>query len=203
MRRLRHSHIGRQRGAAQHRSSTPRRCFRSERRVTAGGGCPRTRHSLLRSLHVGGDLVVGRRRHASYRPTHRRWWRHMSRSAESTTSKPSRPARVLLLGVRGYRRIFAGRPSPCRYLPTCSGYALDALEMHGALRGSWMTVRRIGRCRPGGGSGFDPVPDRIPSCASDHLHDQPKRRLRNTSPRRRSRSADEFTGTTNHPRRAS
>ena len=127
----------------------------------------------------------------------------MSRSSESTTAKPSRTARALLLGVRGYRRIFAGRPSPCRYLPTCSGYALDALEMHGALRGSWMTIRRIGRCRPGGGSGFDPVPDRTLSGAPDTHHEQPERRLRNTSAPRRSRTADKFAGTTNHPRRAS
>jgi putative membrane protein insertion efficiency factor len=68
-------------------------------------------------------------------------------------------ARVLHLGVRGYRRLFAGRPSPCRFDPSCSTYALEALERHGALRGSWLSLRRILRCHPWGGMGWDPVPD--------------------------------------------
>jgi uncharacterized protein len=68
-------------------------------------------------------------------------------------------ARVLRSGVRGYQRVTAGRPSPCRYDPTCSGYALEALARHGALRGSWLTVRRLARCHPWGGTGWDPVPD--------------------------------------------
>lgn len=46
----------------------------------------------------------------------------------------------------------------CRFQPTCSNYALEALRTHGALRGSWLAARRIGRCRPGGGAGWDPVP---------------------------------------------
>ena len=45
----------------------------------------------------------------------------------------------------------------CRFHPTCSQYALDALEKHGAWRGAWRTIKRIGRCRPGGGSGYDPA----------------------------------------------
>lgn len=67
-------------------------------------------------------------------------------------------ARPLHALVRGYRFLFAGRVSPCRYLPTCSEYALEALEVHGAGRGSWLTVRRLGRCHPWGGHGLDPVP---------------------------------------------
>ena len=58
----------------------------------------------------------------------------------------------------GVPSLSAGRPSPCRYDPTCSTYALEALERHGALRGSWLTVRRLGRCHPWGGQGWDPVP---------------------------------------------
>ena len=46
----------------------------------------------------------------------------------------------------------------CRFAPSCSRYGLDALERHGALRGSWLTARRILRCHPWGGSGDDPVP---------------------------------------------
>jgi putative membrane protein insertion efficiency factor len=68
-------------------------------------------------------------------------------------------ARVLQLGVRGYRRLTAGRPSPCRFDPSCSAYALEALEHHGAARGSWLSVRRIARCHPWGGHGWDPVPE--------------------------------------------
>ena len=48
----------------------------------------------------------------------------------------------------------------CRYSPSCSQYALDALRLHGAFRGSWLAMKRIGRCHPWGGSGYDPVPDK-------------------------------------------
>lgn len=68
------------------------------------------------------------------------------------------PARALHLLVRGYQRLAAGRPSPCRFDPSCSSYALEALERHGALRGSWLTIRRLVRCQPWGGMGWDPVP---------------------------------------------
>jgi uncharacterized protein len=69
-------------------------------------------------------------------------------------------ARLLHLLVRGYRRLTSGRPSPCRFDPSCSTYALEALEGHGAVRGSWLTIRRLARCHPWGGLGWDPVPDR-------------------------------------------
>ena len=70
----------------------------------------------------------------------------------------TRPAALLHTLVRGYRRATAGRPSPCRYQPSCSAYALDALEQHGAARGTWLTARRLSRCHPWGGHGWDPVP---------------------------------------------
>lgn len=69
-------------------------------------------------------------------------------------------ARVLRGLVRGYQRLRAGRPSPCRFTPTCSTYMLEALETHGAARGSLLGARRIARCHPWGGAGFDPVPER-------------------------------------------
>ena len=73
-------------------------------------------------------------------------------------------ARALRRLVLLYQQVRAGRPSPCRFTPTCSSYALEALELHGALRGSWLAVKRIGRCHPWGGHGWDPVP---------HPHDSP------------------------------
>ena len=69
-------------------------------------------------------------------------------------------ARALAAPIRLYQALRAGRPSPCRYVPTCSHYALDALAVHGAVRGAWFTVRRLGRCHPWGGLGVDPVPAR-------------------------------------------
>lgn len=48
----------------------------------------------------------------------------------------------------------------CRYQPSCSQYAMQALREHGAFRGTWLAAKRIGRCHPWGGSGYDPVPDK-------------------------------------------
>ncbi len=67
---------------------------------------------------------------------------------------------VVSLPVRAYRLIFSPWVGHnCRYHPTCSAYAMDALQKHGGLRGSWLIVRRLGRCHPWGGMGVDPVPD--------------------------------------------
>ncbi len=49
-------------------------------------------------------------------------------------------------------------PNSCRFLPTCSAYAVEAIMTHGILRGSWLALRRLSRCHPWGGSGYDPVP---------------------------------------------
>ena len=67
--------------------------------------------------------------------------------------------RRALSWIEAYQRAFAGRPSPCRFYPTCSAYAHEAFEVHGTVGGSWLTVRRLVRCRPFGPSGFDPVPE--------------------------------------------
>jgi putative membrane protein insertion efficiency factor len=57
-----------------------------------------------------------------------------------------------------YQVAHADRPSPCRFVPSCSTYALDAVETRGAVVGSWLAVRRLLRCHPWGGHGYDPVP---------------------------------------------
>ena len=70
----------------------------------------------------------------------------------------SRPQRLLLRWIDRYQRAVAGRPSPCRFFPSCSEYGAEAIHLHGAGRGAWLTARRLVRCRPFGPSGFDPVP---------------------------------------------
>lgn len=68
--------------------------------------------------------------------------------------------RALLLGLIGlYRKgVSPLTPPVCRFTPTCSAYAGEAIERHGAARGSWLALRRILRCHPLGGRGYDPVP---------------------------------------------
>lgn len=68
-------------------------------------------------------------------------------------------ARILIALVRFYQvAISSWTPPACRFTPTCSAYAIDAVRRHGAGRGSWLAVRRLARCHPFGGHGFDPVP---------------------------------------------
>lgn len=70
-------------------------------------------------------------------------------------------AHIIALPVRFYRLVFSPMVGKsCRYQPTCSAYAMEALETHGALKGSWLAAKRIGKCHPFGGSGYDPVPER-------------------------------------------
>jgi uncharacterized protein len=68
-------------------------------------------------------------------------------------------ARALLLMIRGYQvGISPFLPPACRFTPTCSDYATEAIRRHGSARGSWLAARRLLRCHPWGGSGYDPVP---------------------------------------------
>jgi uncharacterized protein len=71
----------------------------------------------------------------------------------------SRSARALSALIRLYQRARSGRPSPCRFFPTCSAYALEAVEVHGAVRGSALAARRLCRCHPWGAHGIDLVPE--------------------------------------------
>lgn len=68
-------------------------------------------------------------------------------------------ARLLMMLVRGYQvAISPLLPPSCRYSPTCSQYAIDALRRHGAAKGGWLALRRLGRCHPFRPGGYDPVP---------------------------------------------
>jgi uncharacterized protein len=71
---------------------------------------------------------------------------------------------VLIRAIRGYQLARSGRPTGCRYLPSCSEYAIEAVGRHGALWGSALAARRLARCTPWGGHGIDPVPDRRTPC---------------------------------------
>jgi putative membrane protein insertion efficiency factor len=69
------------------------------------------------------------------------------------------PQRACELLIRGYQRgISPLLPPSCRFTPTCSQYALDAVRRHGALRGAWLGLRRLARCHPWHAGGYDPVP---------------------------------------------
>ena len=76
---------------------------------------------------------------------------------------PNAVSRMLAKPLIGLVRLYRLLISPwlgsnCRYQPTCSSYAIEALQTHGVLRGTWLAAKRIGRCHPWGGSGYDPVP---------------------------------------------
>jgi len=71
---------------------------------------------------------------------------------------------LLILPIRGYKLLLSPWVGhSCRFQPTCSTYAIDALERHGPIRGLWLTIVRLVRCNPWGGSGFDPVPPKVRS----------------------------------------
>ena len=80
--------------------------------------------------------------------------------ARASAGRPGLAARVCLLLIRFYQRaVSPGLGRVCRFEPSCSHYSYEAIERHGLLRGVWLGVRRLLRCRPFGGSGYDPVPE--------------------------------------------
>lgn len=86
-------------------------------------------------------------------------------TTESIAVRPPRhlPRSFAIGLIRAYQLARVGRPSPCRYVPGCSEYAAEAVEVHGFLRGGLLALRRVGRCHPWGGHGLDPVPERAGS----------------------------------------
>lgn len=69
------------------------------------------------------------------------------------------PRLLLVLPIRGYQRFISpALPPSCRFTPSCSAYAVEAITRHGALRGSWLAARRLVRCHPFHPGGVDPVP---------------------------------------------
>ena len=77
---------------------------------------------------------------------------------DSIEPRPTVAARIASVPVRGWRVFSTRMPPHCRFYPSCSAYALEALERHGAARGTLLAVRRIGRCHPWNPGGVDPVP---------------------------------------------
>lgn len=70
-------------------------------------------------------------------------------------------AMLMIVFVRGYQLVISPYlPPRCRHLPTCSAYAIEAVQLHGPVHGAWLALRRILRCHPWGTSGYDPVPPR-------------------------------------------
>ena len=76
---------------------------------------------------------------------------------------------LVVLPIRAYQVLSAWAPPTCRYYPTCSAYAIEAVEIHGVARGGWLAGRRILRCHPWRAGGVDPVP---PCCSGDEMGDR-------------------------------
>jgi hypothetical protein len=73
----------------------------------------------------------------------------------------ARVTRAPMLGlIRLYQVTLSGLfPGTCRFMPTCSQFAYESVQRHGVFKGMWLAMKRLGRCRPRGGSGYDPVPE--------------------------------------------
>lgn len=76
---------------------------------------------------------------------------------------------LLIIPVKIYQWVISPiLPNSCRYDPTCSAYMIEAIRVHGPLKGLWLGSKRIGRCHPWGGHGYDPVPPKKGTCSHDH-----------------------------------
>jgi uncharacterized protein len=86
------------------------------------------------------------------------------RAERREPAAPSKVAVWSIAAIRAYQLARSDRPTGCRYLPTCSAYAIEAIEVHGLVRGTGLAARRLLRCNPWGGHGIDPVPHRRSTC---------------------------------------
>lgn len=130
------------------------RCGRTDvRRAPIDDGRPRRRRGSLR-VRRPVPVMTSPMTHLD------RGHRH-AESGHAASSSASRWQRRAMRTILWYQRLVDSRPSPCRFSPTCSSYALEAFEVHGTRRGAWLTLRRLLRCRPLGPSGWDPVPERL------------------------------------------
>lgn len=85
----------------------------------------------------------------------------VTQQVDTGAERQSPGQRAALALIHGYQQaISPNLGTRCRFAPSCSHYAEEAIEAHGLGRGIWLSLRRLARCRPGGGSGFDPVPPR-------------------------------------------
>lgn len=98
-------------------------------------------------------------------PSPRRPAAQRSRPARRPAALRRLPRRLLAAPIVAYRRVVSPlKPVPsCRFHPTCSAYAVEAIEAHGALRGGWLALQRVLRCHPWHPGGLDPVPPRNPA----------------------------------------
>jgi len=91
---------------------------------------------------------------------------------QSTENRPGAIARALLLLLRAYQTFLSPLNfSACRFYPSCSHYAGEAVQRFGARRGAWLTLRRLARCQPFSRGGFDPVPDAASHSHGMHSHE--------------------------------
>ena len=106
-----------------------------------------------------------------------------STGQSETRERPTAAARVLVLLLNGYRRFISPLLAErCRFYPSCSAYALEAVQVHGALRGSWLAARRLSRCHPFHAGGLDPVP--APRRTAETEPDRAEAGFRPGAPRR-------------------
>ena len=152
-------------------------CNRPRRRPGSDAQSPSSPNSLDAPAELFRSAAASTSGFVSHWGHSRRRWTVVQRFGERPRPTDvahhcdTRSGRRLIAAVQWYQRAFADRPSPCRFTPSCSCYAVEALDVHGAGRGLWLTVRRLLRCRPFGPSGFDPVPERASAVPGSFVPD--------------------------------